>query len=144
MVLALALVAPLGLEAPALAASSSVCSACENEDPNTWRVWTGPYDYYLCATDAITVDTIPHTRAPSKYVELRYSPRCRTVWARSVGSGFEMGVERLSPARTLSCCAASSTDQSSPPKRWTNMLDDAGVVSRAYMYDGTTQYTKWY
>jgi hypothetical protein len=145
------LVAPLALYAqPSFALSG--CIACEDEDPNTWKVWTGPYDYYLCSdpSDAKTVGWAYNPSYTNLYVELRYSSKCRTVWARGTGSGFDFGVDRLSPAKTAYCCAATGGgggSWSGSTIRWTNMLNDGGVVSRAWFHDGHTGqffYSNWY
>lgn len=127
---------------PAVAGAPG-CPDCEGQNPATYLVlgYTDGevYDYVPCDEDATTIDT---AFGNGGYVELRYSFRCRTVWARRVGSGFNAGVERKSPYAHIDATFVSGTWER--PVEWSTMLYDAGRISRGWLWDGTSHYTTWY
>lgn len=121
---------------PALAATGCG-SACDGQDPSSYKIGP-PYSYYYCADDAKTVKT---ASGAGESVELRYSPQCRTVWARN--GSFEFWVERQSPHATEVSYPSNTGGDS-----WTAMLNDAGMLSRACVgvpySDGGSVCTGWY
>lgn len=114
-------------------ATSGCGSICDFKDPATYRIYTSSTSYRLCATDARTVAVQPWDGSPI-WIELRYSPWCRTVWARptltlyypSIHSYFASGAKRTS---------ASGFVASGP---WTQMLNDAGLYGSACAEYGPT------
>ncbi|AXX30742.1 DUF2690 domain-containing protein [Actinosynnema pretiosum subsp. pretiosum] len=67
---------------PASAAAWACGAICNWEDPQTFQV-SSPYGLIRCGDDAITAK-----QAGVQYgitLQLRYSPRCRTVWPRAFG-----------------------------------------------------------
>ncbi|MFB7588197.1 DUF2690 domain-containing protein [Streptomyces sp. NPDC056169] len=102
---------------PASAAESCYAAQCEGKDPAAT----------VCQSDARTVGTTEWN------VELRYSPTCRTAWARYSGGvsfALTVTVERRNGD-------GSYTPYYSTPYRgngasvWTRMTNDAGYLSRA-------------
>jgi hypothetical protein len=129
-------VSPAALEKLQLAARASgsdPCGrACDGKDPESYWIYGpgGPSNWYKCSWDAITVRTIhPGPYPGDPWVELRYSPRCRTTWARgccyanyAVRSYFKNGRYReVAYARGLN----SST------KVYSAMLDDHNLLNEA-------------
>ena len=139
-VLAAALVtaAMVGVTAGPAAAATGCGIVCDDQDPLTFRIHTGPYDWYTCADDAQTVRMAFEVIDGSvrSEVKLRYSPRCRTAWALTDYPRY-IWVERSSPHRV---------EDGSGPGR-TRMVNDAGYVSRAclaYAGAGGEICTGWY
>ncbi|MER7848145.1 DUF2690 domain-containing protein [Kitasatospora sp. NPDC096077] len=111
----------------------------------------------VCGNDATTARqaTIYHGNAITGYVQLRYSPTCRTVWGRVIsyynkGIGQKAGVTRRDGAGQT-CSYAAYSDSLKGYSCFTNMLYDGGSVSGAYgeapnWYNGGTDYaaTTWY
>lgn len=106
---------------PALAATG--CNWCDGQDPASYKIWTGPYDYYLCSDDAYT--PMEADDGVNIWIDLRYSPRCRTVWARTASLNVHFWVERKSPARVEDATAG----WMGVPV-WTAMVYDGGYLSR--------------
>jgi len=76
---------PPAATAAAAADSEPGCgSACDNQNPETYRLRDGNcmQCWHTCASDATTVST--QSSAGHVEIELRYSPSCRTFWARRV------------------------------------------------------------
>lgn len=98
--------------AHSLDGQSPVSSGCANDayTAKSGRLWNGS-SYHSTAR-----------------IELRYSPRCRTVWARISGAGVG-GIGRVirrSDDRRMTCQISSGTSCFSP------MLYDGGTTSAAY------------
>jgi hypothetical protein len=119
---------------PAQAASGvpTVCGrACDGKDPQTFVVpnsggWT-------CVRDA---RTIYHKDFPPSWVELRYSPSCRTAWSRKhTGAGdVYTGIAGFSyytngQLRATVYAGGPSTGGDF----YTAMLDDANLIFKACM-----------
>ncbi|SDY43014.1 Protein of unknown function [Micromonospora pattaloongensis] len=130
----------LATATPAAAATSGCGWSCEGKDPATYKNWTSSTSYYYCGDDAETKG-VATTGRPNDYtVLLRYSPRCRTVWALS-GHEVYFWVERKSPYGFADAYPVTGGGTVR-----TVMLNDAGYVSRAcYSYPaGGTICSEWY
>lgn len=116
--LALAASSLLLASSPASAATSCYASSCEGLDPAAT----------ICQNDARTV------RANADWgVELRYSPTCRTAWARytnGMAFDFTLYVERQNADGTFSP-SYSIPYHADGSVVWTRMVNDAGHVARA-------------
>jgi hypothetical protein len=101
-----------------------------------------------CGSDAITAASVPLTNGGnSTYgsLELRYSPYCRTVWARVWSHyGGEMAgiVHRDSDGAQQSCGPNQAQWSSSAGEYYcyTPMLNDANVTSYAFGYAAWQQW----
>jgi Protein of unknown function (DUF2690) len=121
-------------------ATSGCGSLCDGKDPQTYRIYTSSTAYRLCATDATTVRTATN-------IELRYSPWCRTAWARQTGSiGYLVGVLVHSFNTNGSLRTYYRNDHMSGS--WSAMVNDAGLTARAcdYFYRTELEYEQniWY
>jgi hypothetical protein len=130
--------AVVGLLTSAL--SSGCGPTCDFKDPATFQLYDG--HWYTCADDAFTVDLAVWDEA---YAELRYSPRCRTVWTRSnhlVTPVCGATIYSLYPDET-------ARTQADMPHTdgvgWTPMLNDAGLLGFAGIWcAGSGNYTMRY
>lgn len=123
---------PAAIRELEVAAAASGCGrACDFENPQTYYVTPpgGPSNWYTCASDAITARTAYLPGGSRSGVELRYSPRCRTAWARQlrmthryyavhVRSYYVNGDRR-------------TTAYEDPHVQYSVMLDDAGLKAAA-------------
>jgi hypothetical protein len=125
---------------PAAAATAGCGWSCDGKDPATYKIWSSSTSYHYCADDKQTVDTATTGRPNDYVVYLRYSARCRTVWALS-SSEVHFWVERQSP---YGYADAYPNIQHTEVR--TVMLNDAGYISRAcYDYPaGGTICSGWY
>lgn len=98
----------------------------------------------VCGNDARTVLSSPlyHNGSahPSAVIELRYSPNCRTVWARITGAssaqpgdsdGGSARVTRNYDGKSFTCSVGSGSSC------YTAMVNDANMTSYAYGRDDT-------
>jgi hypothetical protein len=127
--------------AQALGAGYPKCgTACDGKDPNSymasgyipgsgWQTWS-------CATGATTIYRYhPSPYANDPYVELRWSPKCETSWARGCcftwymlrGFTSSTGGER---SRTYGGTV------NNPQPEWTSMLDNSSPLVAQACYDG--------
>ncbi|MCN0152332.1 DUF2690 domain-containing protein [Salinispora arenicola] len=114
-------------QAPALAATSGCGSVCDGKDPNTYYATV---DGTTAQCNFFPTDT-PYT---SQYVELRYSPFCRTAWARQTGSfGWLSGVlvQSFNTNGTLRKTVYDSNSHAGP---WSGMVNNKGLTARACFY----------
>jgi hypothetical protein len=114
---------------PASAQASGCGFQCDGKDPSSYWVAVGQYDGYNCTNDAQTVlfSAASYNEDDNEWfynVELRFSPRCRTAWAR--GETAYIWVERKSPHRV-----EDASPYTTGGGIWTRMVNDAGMVSRA-------------
>ncbi|MFI1657650.1 DUF2690 domain-containing protein [Streptomyces sp. NPDC020472] len=110
--------------APASAATSCYGPSCTGLDPST----------SVCQNDARTVAT------SSIGTELRYSPTCRSAWARqSSNTSMTVWVESNTGLGQSAYYTGSGTV-------WTSMIDDKGIVDRAcgYIMGFGATCTSWY
>ncbi|HTF09790.1 MAG TPA: DUF2690 domain-containing protein [Asanoa sp.] len=129
---------------PSPAAAAGGCGYnCDDRDPYSFRIYTGPYAYYTCADDGVVRKTAEDwSNGNLRYhVQLAYSPRCQTAWAISGAySTITIYVERKSPSRFE---YADSNIYATPI--YTRMVNDAGVVSRACLNAAfLSMCTAWY
>ncbi|MFD8974185.1 MULTISPECIES: DUF2690 domain-containing protein [Streptomyces] len=120
--LAMAASSLLLASSPASAATSCYASSCEGLDPATT----------ICQNDARTV---AETYFPGG-IELRYSPTCRTAWARYNGTlamNFTVMVERENADGSYSP-HYSAYYYGNGAGVWTRMVNDAGITARACGY----------
>lgn len=123
---------------------NSGCGAkCDGKDPASFRIYYEqlPHNYYTCAEDAWTVDTGSYPTVAT--VELRYSPRCRTAWARSYSGNATYKVD----SRYLSGAHRVTMVEDTHVWNWTAMVDDANLQARACIWPSgpyTWTCTKWY
>jgi hypothetical protein len=106
--------------------AAALCgTACDDWDPYH-RIYTGPYDWYTCADDAVTVQST--SISSGAVVELRRSVRCGTAWART-RSAYYIKVERDSPNLIHDALGPGAVDT------YTKMVYDASTRrSRACIY----------
>jgi hypothetical protein len=112
----------------AAAANRNCNSACDATDPN--HVWSGGY---TCASDAITVYGVLNRAPMSGYmVELRYSPQCRSAWARG-DRARNFSVESFSGSKShkVAWWNAPGSGPSPTGKTWTAMVNDKGYEAEA-------------
>ena len=83
-----------------------------------------------CSRDATTVRS---RQVGSVYLELRYSPSCRSVWARATGGDGNdiVQVERTSGGRGLQ---EARIRKNGRQRNWTAMLDDKNKTARACVW----------
>ncbi|WP_370251720.1 DUF2690 domain-containing protein [Streptomyces sp. V4I8] len=109
---------------PAQAAPAAGCysAACRGLDP----------DQAGCSTDAYTVTQINTSRGN---IQLRYSPSCRSNWARmtSPTPGTFLWIKE---------CSSGYREEFSVPSgytvAWTDMVDGAGPVKAGDVFTSTT------
>jgi hypothetical protein len=118
----------LGPASPASAASGCG-SKCDGKDPQTF-IWAyvgpSPGQATTCQKDAVT-------KKSASGIQLRYSPSCRTAWAKNVagdagpGSRYQVQVQRFA-------VGGSSVNKSYWGNDWSDMVNDAGYESRACLW----------
>ncbi|MEV6815103.1 DUF2690 domain-containing protein, partial [Micromonospora sp. NPDC051296] len=138
-----------GVRLDAIALANAGCGAsCDNRDPQTFRIYYDGTRYYTCAEDAITPTLssgyVYRTSSPLGSVELRYSPRCRTAWARTSAGNLTFKVV----SRNANGTHRMTLTADSPPSTWTRMVNDASLEAQACYhpwgpYDGWAC-TRWY
>jgi len=70
--------------APSASAATSGCgNACNHQDPQTYQAFVPEVGTVTCGSDAVTARQPPTIMG--RTLQLRYSTRCRTVWARLFG-----------------------------------------------------------
>jgi hypothetical protein len=146
-VLCATLAVTFGVLVPQASARDDVScgSRCDNENPQTFVVTPpgGPSNWYHCGADARTVDSIgpADDSGLAQFgvtIQLRYSPKCRTVWARA------FGLQRSDTLWVMRNPNTSYTDISDDVEypynsdyvggtnwMWSKMLNDAGQRSVA-------------
>jgi Protein of unknown function (DUF2690) len=115
-------------QAPLMAATSGCGNVCDGKDPDTYFATV---DGQTMRCSFIDVQT-PHT---ATNVELRYSPFCRTAWARQTGSiGWLSGVlvQSFNTDGTLRKQYDQNPDTTSGA--WSPMVNDKGLTARACFY----------
>lgn len=129
-----------GLVVTATPAFAACGNLCDGKNPQTFtyldRSVGGPGATVNCSTDVRTpadtstkkfkVYTTDHPSAP--YIELRYSPTCRTAWARTSAVNWTIYVESYNTDGTLRKTAEQHTNSN---VKYTAMVNDAGLTARA-------------
>jgi len=121
------------------AATSGCGSTCDGLDPNyRFTPAGGPANWYTCADDAITAREAYLPGGSQTKVELRYSPRCRTAWTRA-GYSFYISLTSyyLSGSYRDFVEAGRNPYEDWSAPHWTAMLNDAGLLAQACMYEDT-------
>lgn len=119
--------------APAQAAAFACGDACNSQDPATFTVIHPNYGAIRCADDAVT--------AASTYVsndkitlQLRYSARCRTVWARAYGGYTDGRSYILALQDNIRSVTVRTEWWPTGGDNWSLMMDDAGYCTSARVY----------
>ncbi|MCL7456551.1 DUF2690 domain-containing protein [Micromonospora echinofusca] len=122
----------MGFQAPAMAATSGCGSVCDRKDPDTYFATV---DGKTMRCNFIDVET-PYS---ATYVELRYSPFCRTAWARQTGSfGWLSGV--LVQSYNSNGTLRMTVDDTGSSGSWSLMVNDKGMTARACFYQYDTEW----
>lgn len=110
--------------------NSGCGSVCDGKDPASFRIYYEqlPHNYYTCAEDAKPAPGAGFAWSGNMYVENRYSPRCRTSWAR-VGGNYYAGYTVES--RYLNGSHRLTIQEYSRNWLWTAMVNDANLQARA-------------
>jgi hypothetical protein len=126
---AIGLTVSLAGGAPAAAACGY---ACDGRDPQP-----AGGKQSVCVDDADTIFTVRHPTINTA-VELRYSPNCRTAWARQLyDRGWLSGV-------LVESYYADGTRRMTQTDRttggpWSRMVNDANLTARACLYQYNTE-----
>lgn len=128
--------------------NSGCGSKCDGKDPASFRIYYEqlPHNYYTCAEDAVPAPVDGFEWSGSFMVEHRYSPRCRTSWARAGGDYHQIPYKVES--RYLNGTHRLSIQEWADNWRWTAMVNDANLQARACISNPHpkygTQCTDWY
>jgi hypothetical protein len=114
---------------PASAATVGCGSICNNQDPHTYDVCTHFFTGTFCRTEGspILCESDALTKATKGSVQLRYSPFCRTAWAKYTGGSGD-GVDVKEWVQTSTGHSYYGTNTSGP---WSAMADDMNISSKA-------------
>ncbi|MEU8021353.1 MULTISPECIES: DUF2690 domain-containing protein [Micromonospora] len=108
------------------------CGAtCDGKNPASYKIYSSGCStcYHYCADDAVTAKS----NTDGINLELRYSPRCRTAWAR-VSSDFYYPT-----VKSYYTSGAVRTSYSGfAGAYYTPMVNDAGLLARAEASAGPT------
>ncbi|WP_155369224.1 DUF2690 domain-containing protein [Catellatospora vulcania] len=137
------------------ASAASQCgSSCDYQDPQTfWAITEPGGNGQGCAYDPAVYTAKSKAYNVGGYtgvLELRYSPRCRTVWTR-LQSGSEWGYYndlRIESFYTSGTQRTYDNGSAGSGNHFSNMLNDAGYLGRACIityadeiYIGTNTYS---
>jgi hypothetical protein len=111
-------------------------SLCDGKDPQTFRIYFDPNNhpdhFYTCAGIASTKG---RAATDNVSVELRYSTRCETTWARATRTGgvfWDIIHYSKFPSGTMRRTVRNDfVDGAS----WTTMLNDHGLLNRVCIED---------
>ncbi|MEV6304571.1 DUF2690 domain-containing protein [Actinoplanes sp. NPDC051861] len=103
------------------------------DDKSPDALWTGNGGIkYRCSDDAQTVREAYWPGGGPLAVELRYSRRCRTAWARaSVAYDLEIRSWWSQSSHRTTRSSGKNPGADSSINHWTVMLDDAGLLADA-------------
>jgi hypothetical protein len=121
--IAIGLTGGLMFASPASAVTSGCGSACDGKDPQTYYASVDGGSA-RCFYDAVTI-YVAHG------AELRYSPYCRTAWARSEDPGY-LGFVTVESYNSSGRRKVYSTRNAS--RSYTLMVNDKGMSARACHY----------
>jgi hypothetical protein len=126
----LCLVGLAGLVPNSASAASPGCGpACDNTDPSepVWSAWLGAS--VTCGNDAVTVKQVALGEGIT--LQLRYSPRCRTVWGRFWGGDGDGRSYVVSLNNDIWGISFQAMTELWPGGRnWSFQMDDADTQSR--------------
>ncbi len=121
-----------GVTSPAAAAPAGGCgSTCEGQDPNQFRAYFDGLGY-TCAQDAVIMKTAKPELGVT--VELKYSPRCHTAWAKVSSPYYEPEIVSYYTSGAVRTRHYGRVSGGS----WTLMTNDAGLLASACTYYGPT------
>jgi uncharacterized protein DUF2690 len=126
---AVAITALLFATSPASATMRAACgNYCDGKSPNA-RFWDDTsHVYYRCSDDAWTVRKKSATNHPT--IELRYSSKCQTAWARINNTSFAWKVDSFYANGSLR-----KTYKADLGTTYTRMVNDTvGLEARACVY----------
>ena len=113
--------------ASAATATSGCGSQCDGKNPQTYTI-----DYngssITCGLDAVTKKSAQIPEIGGPVVELRYSPRCRTAWARTNGINFQIYVYSYNTSGSLRRTEGTFVEGGA---NYTLMVNDAGYTAKA-------------
>jgi hypothetical protein len=122
----------VGNAGTAAAAGGGCGSACNETDPSK-PVWSSQLGATVtCANDAYTAKQ--SALGDGITLQLRYSPRCQTVWARFYGGSGNKATYVVSVYYPYWYPAYRGlTELPSQPtgRNWSDQMDDAGVTAKA-------------
>ncbi|MET8152355.1 DUF2690 domain-containing protein [Actinoplanes sp. NPDC049668] len=127
---------PAAVEAltAAAAANRNCNSDCDGTSPDyQWTPPGGQSNWYRCSDDAITVYAVKE-RAPltGNRLELRYSPQCRSAWARGWAyHNFFVESFNGSTSRKIAWHNHPGSGPQPTNRTWTAMVNDKGYTARA-------------
>jgi hypothetical protein len=125
MVLVVGLTAGVvAVPAPASAACGSACDGVNPQTPEGRRS--------VCLNDAQTVHEEPG-------VQLRYSPSCRTAWARQTGHLWALTGVLVESYYLNGTRRRVETDRNTGGMPWSRMVNDANLLARACYYEYQTE-----
>jgi hypothetical protein len=114
---------------PALAATSGCGSPCDGQNPETYRYYGpgGPSQWVTCSADAITKYTAGSS-GHLGYAQLRYSPTCRTAWAKTNTVNGWIYVYSYNASGSLRRTESQYTNET---VKYTRMVNDVGLTAKA-------------
>ena len=125
-----AIVLGLTLSVAGRSPASAACgSACDGRDPQPAAGKAS-----VCVDDADTIFEVGG-------VQLRYSPNCRTAWARQIGDLYWLTGVLVQSFNTNGTLRMTQTDRGTGGP-WSRMVNDANLTARAcfYQYDNEWDY----
>jgi hypothetical protein len=113
------------------AGATVLASFYEGNSPDA--LWTGNNGIkYRCSDDARTVREAYLPGGGALVAELRYSPRCRTAWARGHSIHYiKVNGYYLNGSFRTYAYAGANPNAPYSSMHWTVMLDDAGLLASA-------------
>jgi hypothetical protein len=108
---------------------------CEGKNPAeyVWKGPGGPSNWYPCGNDAVTAREAYWPGGGPLAVELRYSPRCRTAWARA-SKFYYLEAHSYYLNGKYRTYVFDYRNPYESYTRYTVMLDDAGLLADACIY----------
>lgn len=113
-------------------ATSGCGSPCDGKDPY-FKIYYNGSSYYKCNDDAINKYGVSNAFGS---VTLRYSPRCRTAWAKTAADVAFKVVSRYTNGNYRTSMSASY------PTEYTKMVNDAGLEAQA-CFDASGPASGW-
>ncbi|WP_320068305.1 DUF2690 domain-containing protein [Micromonospora sp. RTGN7] len=116
-------------------AATGCGSTCDGKDPSSFKIYDSGCStcYHYCVDDAIIPqlsDGYVYTTSDSTgSVSLRYSPRCRTAWAKTTSSAVQFKVVSRNSSGSHRLTMLSNS-----PDTYTAMVNDAGYEAQACYY----------
>ncbi|MFC0029774.1 DUF2690 domain-containing protein [Micromonospora chaiyaphumensis] len=120
-------------------ATTGCGASCDGKSPY-FKIYYNGSSYYTCNDDAIIPTSGTYVYTASDVlgnVTLRYSPRCRTAWARTSAGDVQFKVVSRYTSGTYR-----TTMTGSSPAEYTVMVNDAGLEAQA-CYHPNGPYEGW-